>query len=53
MDGAAVVGSGIPQVSLRDAETAQLMERLERLLREAAEVEVERTVRLSACPIIP
>jgi hypothetical protein len=42
MDGAAVVGSEkISQVSLRDAKTAQLTERLESLLREAAEVEVE------------
>ncbi len=42
MDGAAAVMSeGISQVPLRDAKTAPLMERLERLLQEAAEVEVE------------
>lgn len=42
MDGAAAVMSEkISQVPLRDAKTAQLMERLERLLQEAAEVEVE------------
>lgn len=42
MDGAAaVVSEKNSQIPLGDAKTAQLMERLERLLREAAEVEVE------------
>ena len=42
MDDAAAVGrEKMSQVSPSDAKTAQLMERLERLLREAAEVEVE------------
>ena len=42
MDGAAAVGSErISQVPFADAKTAQLKERLERLLEEAAEVEVE------------
>jgi hypothetical protein len=42
MDGAAaVVSEEVSQVPLRDAKTAQLMERLERLLQQAAEVEVE------------
>jgi hypothetical protein len=38
---AAVVSEEDSQIPLGDAKTAQLMERLERLLREAAEVEVE------------
>lgn len=42
MDGAAaVVWEKNSQIPLVDAKTAQLMERLERLLQEAAEVEVE------------
>ena len=42
MDGAAaVVSEKNSQIPLGDAKTAQLKERLERLLREAAEVEVE------------
>jgi hypothetical protein len=42
MDGAtAVRPEEISQISLQDAKAARLMERLERLLREAAEVEVE------------
>ena len=40
-DAVAVVSERISQVPLRDAKTAQLMERLERLIEEAAEVEVE------------
>jgi DNA repair exonuclease SbcCD ATPase subunit len=36
-----VLAEEVSQVPLRDAKTAQLMERLERLLEETAEVEVE------------
>jgi len=42
MDGATAVGQeGIPQDSRSEAKSARLLERLERLLEEAAEVEVE------------